>query len=336
MRRVTVIVLALLAGVAVGQPAAPEGPPLHFSHASHKEHGLAIDGACDTCHKTDLKGTISPPAAIGHYPCLNGACHNEPKFTHAGWFVATGPTAKAKTPELFAKATRFCLGCHDGTEAPAPASKPTTAAVLKAFLAEREFHVTMKSPAMLGHFTHVQTAGGSCVGCHTVGGKTDVTPGHAQCQTCHGAGSAALHAMSDCGKCHVAGGRAAAYPDDSRPHTDVRQCGSEGHVQTAKRQHLPLDKVTCFSHDKPGHQFHEAKDGTPNPKDPVECAMCHALVVEKRLDLPALHTEQIVPNAEAKGHALCGSCHHHSADVFQGSGTKCLKCHADHGRKEWQ
>ena len=331
-----VVLAGAVVGVATGQPAVPETGPLHFDHARHKERGLKIDDACGTCHQTDAKGTISPPAKSGHAPCLNGACHNlpgdKPNFTHASWFIATGPTAKAKHPTLFAQATRFCLGCHDGTEAPAPSSKPTTSVVLQAFQSQREFHITMKSdvPGMLGHFTHVQSAGGQCTGCHTVGGKTDVTPGHAQCQTCHSGESKALHPMNDCGKCHVKGGRAAAFPEDSRSHTDVRQCGSEGHLQWAKRQHLPPDKVACFSHDKPGHQHVEN-----NPKEPLECGKCHAWIVDKKLDLPALHATQVIPNGETEGHAICAGCHHHSADVH-GSGKACLKCHADHARKEFQ
>jgi len=328
------LLLTVFVGIAAGQPAVPDTEPLHFDHAKHKARGLAIDGACTTCHATDAKGTIAPPAALGHSPCLNGACHTLPAdkqgFTHATWFVATGATGKAKHPDVFAKATRFCLGCHDGTEAPSPASKPTTAAVLHSFLGEREFHVTMKSPATLGHFTHVQSAGGNCTGCHTVGGKSDVTPGHAQCQVCHGAGSQALHAMSDCGKCHVSGGRAETYNEDSRPHTDVRQCGSEGHVQWAKRQHLALDKIACFSHDKPGHQHVET--GT----EKLECVKCHQLVVDQRLDLPALHRDRVIPTEEQAGHALCAGCHHHATDVRSGSGKACLKCHADHARKEFQ
>ncbi len=339
------VMLALLVGIgsAVGE-TTPDSAPLHFDHARHKARGVEIDTACLTCHATDAKGTIMPPAATGHSPCLNGVCHALPldkkDFTHATWFVASGPTGKARNPAVHATATRFCQGCHGGTEAPSPASKPATAAVLAAFESQREFHVEM--PGAVGHFFHtkekIKDKQVQCTHCHAKGGKTAVSPGHPECAGCHGDPAREITHMNECGSCHRAGGRQVAYPTDSRKHNDVRQCGSEGHRQWAKRMDRPLDKTSCFTHDREGHQFYEQGVATDKAKRvfdharPVECKACHQLVVDKQLDLAALHTEEIIVRQQTPAHALCGSCHEHKDQVV-GSEDDCVKCHPSHQPK---
>jgi hypothetical protein len=139
----------LVGAVAIAGPAAPA---VHFSHAEHGPRGVAID-KCETCHEVDAKGQVVAPAALGHSPCQSAKCH-------ASDFLGVGDKTRKADPARYAKATAFCLGCHDSKDGapPAPWQKPTTAAALQSFQSEREFHVEMN------HIEHALRTG--CRSCH--------------------------------------------------------------------------------------------------------------------------------------------------------------------------
>jgi len=309
-----VIALAILAcAVAIAGPAPTA---THFSHAEHAQRGLAIDG-CETCHSVDAKGQVAAPAALGHSPCQSAGCH-------AAYFVGVSDKAKKADPARYAKATAFCLGCHDSKDGapPLPWQKPTTNAALQSFQYEREYHVEMN------HFEHTQRT--ECRACHIVDDRSfalvKTTPGHAQCVACHNPQKFPDFTMGKCGLCHDRPARAAFF-GGTRPKVDVRACGSEGHAALETRLG---HAVSCFRHERAEHRTADGKA--------LQCAACHYMVGDKTKwggrryqSLHDLHTEAIIDNAQDREHKSCGqstACHQVDVDATR-AGAKCSLCHAE-------
>ncbi len=297
---------------------APAVQPKHFSHSDHKTRGVDVD-RCAACHSVDAKGQVLAPAAQGHAPCLDARCH-------ASAFLAVGEKARAARPAEFAKASAFCLGCHETV--PWPWKKPTTR-VLRSYENSREHHIEMN------HHEHTVRANKACRNCHAVDDKTFAlvvgAPGHAQCGTCHNAKSTPpTFLMKECGACHLRESRAdylrRLQITANRPDTDVRACGSEGHVQLEKKLRR---KVSCFKHERAEHR-------TLNGK-PVQCVECHFIVGEKSLwgrrryvSLADLQVNEIIWNTRDQQHESCGrvaACHQRDVDPV--SGAQCNLCHAE-------
>jgi Class III cytochrome C family len=322
VRRWVVALAVLVCAVAVAGPAPTA---THFSHADHAQRGVAID-TCETCHDVDAKGQVSPPAALGHSPCQSVACH-------AAYFVGVGAKAGKADPARYAKATAFCLGCHDSKDGapPSPWQKPTTNAALRSFQYEREYHVEMN------HFEHTHRT--ECGSCHVVDDKSFAlvgsAPGHAQCVTCHSPQKSAPFTMSKCGICHDKPARAEFF-QVSRPQTDVRACGSEGHAALEARLH---HAVSCFRHERAEHRTAEGKA--------LSCAACHYMVGDKSKwgekddkpksgsrtyqSLKDLHTQPVIDNSQDREHKSCGqstACHQVDVDAAR-AGAKCSLCHAE-------
>ena len=317
------LLLALVGVVAFAAPPAqaPGSPQAivaqHFSHAEHKQKGVDIQ-KCDACHAVDAAGLVAAPAAQGHAPCLAAGCH-------ATEFVSTGPTTRAKDPSAFAKATAFCLGCHDSPDGtpPSPAQHNVATAAMRSYQLESEYHVEMN------HYEHTKRDA-QCRDCHVVDAQSFAlvtsAPGHAQCVACHNAQKFPDFTMSKCAYCHAEPGRTKFF-HASRPKTDVRACGSEGYAALVAKAAGDGKPVACFRHERSEHRF------TADNK-PVQCGECHAIVAAPdRNSLAALHTEPVIDNTEAE-HARCGSgnaCH--AKDFANAAGTKrCLVCHGDHAR----
>ncbi|MGE0551204.1 MAG: cytochrome c3 family protein [Kofleriaceae bacterium] len=313
-----VIALAVVAGCAIGFAAwaAPAPTATHFSHAEHAKRSVAID-SCDTCHALDERGQILAPAAKGHAPCLAAGCH-------ASDFVSIGDATKTKDPARHAKASAFCLGCHD--QVPKPWAKPVASTIKPSFQIHREYHVEMN------HFEHTLRAGARgdrCRTCHVVDAKSFAlsagTPGHAQCLTCHNAKDLPAFTMTKCGLCHDKPARA-EYFAASRPKVDVRACGSQGVAALEAKLNRP---VPCFRHERIEHR---TADGQP-----LQCAACHYMVGDKakwgghRYDtLKDLHRSPVIDNSGDRQHASCGkSTACHKAEVSLTRGAKCNLCHAE-------
>lgn len=318
--------VALGGAVALAQPnagkapapapaSAPAATAKHFSHADHKARGVNVD-ACQTCHAVDARGQVLAPAARGHAPCLDTQCH-------AADFLAVGEKVRAKEPARFAKASAFCLGCHDSV--PAPWQRPA----VRVLEGSREHHVEMN------HHEHTVRAKADCRGCHVVDDKSFAlaagTPGHAQCGTCHVAGaSPPVFAMKECGACHQREPRADYLRRlgiaGNRPKTDVRACGTEGHAQLEAKLGR---KVPCFKHERAEHRTLGGK--------PVQCASCHFIVGEKAqwgrrryVSLADLQVNPIIWNTRDQQHESCGrvaACHQRDVDPV--SGAQCNLCHAE-------
>ena len=320
MRRVSIAFVLVAGAVALADPGRSTPVAARFSHASHAAH---LDmTACDGCHSVDAAGVVAAPAARGHSPCQASGCH-------AADFVATGATTRRTDPTRYARATAFCLGCHDSADGnpPAPWSKPRPAAVLRSFQAEREFHVEMN------HFEHTKRA--ECRACHAVDAKTlalvPEAPGHAQCVACHNATKFPDFTMAKCNYCHDHPSRAEFF-HASRPKIDVRACNSEGHAALAAK--LGKD-VPCFRHERTEHRTRDGK--------PVECGECHAMVGKGTYDghryqsLADLHMSPIIDNAADLAHRSCGRSGCHNRDVDDSAGkARCTLCHGDKTRSIFQ
>jgi len=298
--------------------SAPLPEPKHFSHTDHKTRGIDVD-RCEACHSIDPRGQVRAPAAQGHAPCLDAKCH-------AAEFLAVGAQARTSKPAQFAKASAFCLGCHETV--PWPWKKPTTR-VLQAYQGAREHHVEMN------HYDHTVRAKAGCRGCHVVDDRSFTlaagAPGHAQCGECHtGQTSPPVFAMKECGACHLRESRAEYLRrlaiTENRPKTDVRACGTEGQAQAEQRLGR---KVPCFKHERVEHR-------TLNG-NPVQCASCHFIVGDKArwghrryVSLADLQTNPIIWNTNDQQHESCGrvaACH--KRDVDPVSGARCNLCHAE-------
>ena len=310
--RASASAIIVIAAAVMAAPAKIEG--VHFSHA---EHAKRVDmTACDQCHSVDAKGIVAPPAAIGHSPCLSAKCH-------ATAFVSAGPTTKTKDPAAYGKASAFCLGCHDSADGapPSPAEHHVANAALRSFQLEREYHVEMN------HFEHTKRT--ECRTCHIVDAKTFAlatdAPGHAQCATCHNAQKFPDFTMSKCAYCHSTPGRSEFF-HASRPKTDVRACGSEGHAALVAKFASDGKAVACFKHERAEHRT--AADGKP-----VQCGQCHEIVAsESRQSLKMLHADPVIDNTEGE-HVRCGTGGCHAKDFANAAGGKrCLLCHGDHSR----
>ena len=310
--------LCVIGAAAVGwadpAPAAP--PATHFSHRNHAERKVTIT-ACESCHAIDAKAQVVAPAALGHAPCLSSGCHVTD-------FLATGAAARKADPAAYAKATGFCLGCHDSKDhaPPVPWSKPTTNAVLESFRYEREYHVEMN------HFEHAART--ECRTCHVVDPASFAlvksAPGHAQCVTCHNPAKFPQFTMASCNLCHDKPARA-DYFQGSRPKVDVRACGSEGQAAFAARGKQAL---ACFRHERVEHR---TLDGGA-----VQCAACHYMIGDKTKwgkrryqTLHDLHLEPVIDNSQDREHKSCGrstACHKVDVDAAR-AGAKCTLCHAE-------
>lgn len=308
-------------GAAPSRPAATPSAATatHFSHAWHAAHvgdNVAVS-RCETCHRVDAAGVVAAPAAQGHAPCLSAGCH-------ASYFLATSAATKQADPARYAKATAFCLGCHDSNTGapPAPWQKPPTSAALRSFQYEREYHVEMN------HEDHGHRAG--CRTCHVVDPASFAlvasAPGHAQCVTCHNPQKFPQFTMASCGLCHDKPARA-EYFAGSRPKVDVRACGGEGHtaLEAKLRRSVP-----CFRHER---EEHRTLNGAA-----VQCAACHYIVADKAAwgkrryqTLHDLHVHPIIDNTGDREHRSCGqSAACHKVDVDAGrAGANCALCHAE-------
>jgi hypothetical protein len=327
--------VAATCAVALAQPAkvAPPAPPApaarsappapavaakHFVHADHKARGVDVD-RCEGCHSIDAKGQVLAPAARGHAPCLEARCH-------ASFFLAVGEPARQANAAQFAKASAFCLGCHEVV--PRPWQKPATR-IIKSFEASREYHVELNHHE---HTTRAKAAG--CRGCHVVDDKSFAlvagTPGHAQCATCHNQKDNPAFTMKACGNCHQRESRTAYLQQHgitgNRPKTDVRACDSEGHAQVQQRKGK---QVPCFKHERVEHRTLAG--------NPVQCVSCHFIVGDaskwdgrRYQTLADLQINPIIWNAKDQQHESCGkvaACH--KRDVDPVSGANCALCHAE-------
>jgi hypothetical protein len=314
MKRIALAIL-LAAAATLAAPTGPHVEPRLFTHATHAR--LLDMSQCATCHAVDATGTVVPPAAIGHSPCLAAKCH-------ASEFVSTGASVRSKDPAGYAKATAFCLGCHDSTDGspPSPAQAHVANAVLRSYQLELEYHVE------LNHFEHTKRV--ECRACHAVDPKSFAlateAPGHAQCVTCHNAKKFPDFTMAKCAYCHQQPGRASFF-HASRPRTDVRACGSEGHAALVGKFGSDGKGVACFRHERAEHR------ATPDGK-PVQCDACHAVVATPALaSLSAIHSEPVIDNSEGEHHRCGDSAACHASDFSNTAGAKhCLKCHGDHSR----
>ena len=322
--KLALIFSMLLAPVLVfAQPSATTAK--HFDHKEHATRGIDVT-KCETCHRTDAKGSIMAPAAQGHAPCLQAGCH-------AADFIAVGTSEKTrKVGPAFEKAAAFCTGCH--ASVPWPWKKATTR-ILPSFKAAREYHVEMN------HFDHVTKAkdGLSCRGCHVVDAASYAlvvgTPGHGQCVQCHNAKDFPDFTMSQCGLCHQAPGREDYFKVQlaarnitkraSRPATRVRACGSEVHEKLAAKN----PKTPCFKHERVEHRTESGKaDGTP-----LQCAKCHYVIADKAQgdkykSLVDMRVRPIIDNNRDRQHASCGRAGCHVKEVATGSCAESF-CHAD-------
>jgi hypothetical protein len=319
VRQIALAALIVVAGFAVARGQA--APATHFSHADHASR--KIEGGlqkCELCHALDAKGQVTPPAMLGHAPCLSAGCH-------ASTFLATGAAAKKADPAGYAKATAFCLGCHDSKTfaPPAPWDKPTTNVALQSFQYEREYHVEMN------HFEHALRA--DCRTCHAVDDKSFAlvasTPGHGQCVQCHNAVKFPQFTMAMCGLCHDKPARA-EYFQATRPKIDVRACGGEGHAALEAKLKRA---VPCFKHERAEHRTAAAAGGAP-----LQCNACHYMIGDKTKwdgrryqTLLDLHKQTIIDNSRDRQHKSCGqstACHARDVDAAR-TGAKCALCHAE-------
>jgi hypothetical protein len=314
MKRAALVVVAIAAG-AVAAPGPARIEPVHFSHEAHAKRNVDT-GQCATCHSVDPAGRVMPPAAVGHSPCLSAGCH-------ATAFVSTGAATRAKDPAAYAKATAFCLGCHDSADGtpPSPATHQVASAALRSYQGEREYHVE------LSHFDHTKRT--ECRTCHVVDPATFAlarsAPGHAECVTCHNPQKYPSFTMAKCDYCHHTPGRV-EYFHGSRKQTDVRACDSEGYAALVAKA-KDGKPVACFRHERSEHRF--AADGKP-----VQCGACHGVVTTSAMQsVGELHTRPIIDNTEAE-HNRCGnSAACHARDFANAAGAKrCLVCHGDHTR----
>jgi hypothetical protein len=313
MRQVVLLGLAIAGAVALADPTPPSIAATHFSHADHGKKGVKVD-ECESCHTIDNAGITITPAATGHAPCLNGACH-------AKDFVASGKTARSIPAADHAKAVSFCLGCHPSpkNEPPAPWTKPTPVAI--ATHGPSEYHVEMN------HFEHTKRT--NCRTCHVVDGKTWVLtpdrPGHHECVLCHNPQKYPEFTMQKCGLCHSSPSRAEFFPKVNRPGNNVRACNSEGY-QALIRKH-PGTKLACFTHERESHRMQNGKE--------VQCGQCHFMVDDARLgpkynSIAKLHQLSIIEDDAGRAHKACGGaagCHQNQ--VPPNATNNCGRCHDD-------
>lgn len=317
--------LAAVALIGVYTIAFGEAPPAatHFSHADHASRKIVggID-KCDGCHGVDARGRVVAPAAVGHAPCLSGGCH-------ATYFLATSAAARTADPKAYARATAFCLGCHDSKTGgpPPPFEKPATR-VLQSFQYEREYHVEMN------HFEHAQRA--ECRQCHVVDDKTFAlvksAPGHAQCVQCHNPQKFPQFTMAMCNLCHDKPSRA-EYFKGNRPDIDVRACDGEGHAAIEAKLGR---KVSCFRHERPEHRT--APGAGAAGGSALQCNACHYMIDDKTKwerrryqTLLDLHQQTIIDNNQDRQHKSCGqstACHQRDVDAAR-PGARCSLCHAE-------
>ena len=322
MRRAVLLAL-LVAAAALGAPSAPPAPvPAHFSHAAHADRGVDVT-QCAACHAVDAAGTVAPPAATGHQPCLSANCH-------ARDFVAAGPTTRAKDPTAYAKAVGFCLGCHDTKDgaAPSPAERQVAGAALRSYQLEAEYHVEMQ------HDAHAQRT--ACRTCHAVDATTFAlvpdAPGHAQCVLCHNPKKQPDFTMANCAYCHAHPGRAEFFFPPGKPRRklpDVTACDGERYATLVARFKGDGKRVACFRHERKEHRF--TADGKP-----VQCAACHATVAAEH-SLADVLGNPVIPTSESE-HEQCGNsaaCHARDFANTQG-GKRCLMCHGDHSNNLFQ
>ncbi len=275
-----------------------------FSHAEHAKQKVDV-AVCVACHAIDGKGLVAPPAAVGHSPCLSAGCH-------ATDFLASGPKTKAADPASYQRAVGFCLGCHASATSVAPLPWQGAKADA-AFSGPGEYHVEMN------HLDH--TARSPCRECHVVDAKSfalvATAPGHAQCISCHD--GKPVPAMTSCGTCHKTPPRR-EYFAVTRVGSDVRSCDPNN----------PNTSRACFAHEHKGHRFRE--DGSD-----VQCGSCHFMVADKAAwnghvytTLRDVKAAPIIENKKDRAHKACGGCHHHAADVKDGSGrARCGLCHSE-------
>ncbi len=278
-----------------------------FSHAAHAKEKVDV-AVCTKCHAIDTKGLVAPPAAVGHSPCLSSGCH-------AADFLASGPKTKATDPAKYQRAVGFCLGCHASPTSVAPV--PWQGAKAEAaFSGPGEYHVEMN------HLDH--TARTPCRECHVVDAKSfalvATAPSHAQCISCHD--GKPVPAMTSCGTCHKTPPRQ-EYFTKVRVGSDVRSC-DPGQADNLKNNRA------CFAHEHKGHRFRD--DGAE-----LQCGSCHFMVADRAAwnghvytSLRDLKAAPIIENQKDRAHKACGGCHHHAADVKDGSGrARCGLCHSE-------
>jgi Class III cytochrome C family len=274
-----------------------------FVHADHTKHGVDV-AVCTTCHTIDPRGVVAVPAALGHSPCQNAACH-------AADFVASGAKTKKADPARHQKAVAFCLGCHSSVSNSAP-NAWNKAVPDAAFKGVGDYHVEMN------HLDH--TARMPCRDCHAVDGVSykllENAPGHRQCVLCHN--GKPVPAMTECGMCHKTPA-ASAYFTSKRPDSDVRSCGAASSDP----------KSPCFKHERKEHRF--CADNRE-----LQCGNCHFMVAETGLwngrsykSLKDVKSAPIIENQKDRAHKACGSSGCHSADVNDGAGrARCGLCHS--------
>lgn len=339
MKPIRVMPPALLAVLALGlrpagaiKAAPPPKPAIptvaKFDHKLHAESPklkkpVVTESSCQSCHPTDKKGTLTKPGKTGHQPCLDSGCH-------VADFLSVGPATKKKDPDRYKKAAAFCAGCHGdrGGKAPSRYEKPPTDNIF-ANNPSPNYHVEM------AHFEHIskKRKDGSTVGCrdcHVVDTASNAlqldTPGHAQCAQCHGVTTTP---MSECADCHDMPGPK-VYFAKQRKGSEVRSCGSEGHVAEARRRHKPLEEVSCFKHETKRHRFQE--DGSP-----LECGACHFMFTAKKFwtrhkydNLKDIAAAPVMEDQKDEAHKMCGrssACHKREVRM-SGSGAKCQLCHS--------
>ncbi|MBX3162650.1 MAG: hypothetical protein KF773_42205 [Deltaproteobacteria bacterium] len=346
----------LVACVAIGfgmSGAQPDptaaGAGVRFDHAKHETDvkKLKKDLKCEGCHGLDKAGKIIAPASQGHHPCIESGCHSD-------LFLAAGKAAEAKPVEFRKRQTAVCTVCHTGV--PAPWQKAKTK-VLRAFESQIDHHVEMP------HYSHTQMnlpkdQGGKqveCRTCHVVNAKgTDSrigreyglaynAPGHAECVLCHNPQANKDHTMSQCGSCHKNGSRADYY-GPPRPGTKVRACDSEGleilkksiaNGEVVLRHPGTGIKANCFKHETKAHRWKDHKEA--DPKQPVQCNACHAIVEQKNAKgeplfetLRDMKGKSLIDHDEAKQHARCGAAGCHANQVGNGAmDPKCGYCHPE-------
>jgi hypothetical protein len=312
--------LALLVGLTVTglalaeKPAAPApkaGGPVKAAVFSHEEHAKHLDlSKCTACHK-DEESSRPAPTSKSHTPCLSAGCHIDD-------FLGTGPRTEAENPELFRKATAFCLSCHPSSKGRPPSRFAKVKATgMFADMSGANYHVEMN------HLEHTKRA--TCSTCHVVDPSSFELvldrPSHVECAKCHA--DSKKKPMSDCGNCHTEPGPK-KYFTQTHKRSDVRVC-------TGNDSGDP----PCFKHERKEHRF-------DRDDKPIECSACHYMVESAKhggfsyKSLADLKAAPIIDNKGDMAHKKCGAsgCHRSEVDDSSGRG-KCKMCHSSKTISLW-
>ena len=344
MKRAGLVVFVATASVAASLAIAEDTKPApsatgaakkfnHDQHATKTKKKVVTEENCSDCHGKDEKGALAMPGQNGHQPCLASGCH-------AKDFLNSAASKRKQDKKAYAKAAAFCLGCHSNAKGEPPKNYQKAAPdnVYKNN-STTEYHVE------LDHFQHIEYKAGKCRDCHVVDATTNAlvldSPGHLECSQCHNGNT--THAMSKCAACHTTPGKNEYYTG-TREGSDTRACGSESHLELARKKKLPPEQVPCFKHETKYHRFKSKKPDKNSKKyweqgDPLQCGQCHFMFEDKKhwkrlkgryTTLKEIRASPIMEDGDKElAHKACGqvrACHRGQTDDSSGT-APCEKCH---------